>query len=77
MKSSPIPHIMWGKFKRLPETRLEKHPRMADFALWATACETALWPAGNFRSAYCENRDEAVENVIDATTPFFWATWPK
>jgi len=52
--------------KRLPETRLEKHPRMADFALWATACETALWPAGNLRSAYCENRDEAVENVIDA-----------
>ena len=30
--------------KRLPETRLEKLPRMADFALWATACETALWP---------------------------------
>ena len=28
--------------KRLPETRLEKLPRMADFALWATACETAL-----------------------------------
>src|SRR5262245_48778314 len=21
-------------------------PRMADFALWATACETAVWPAG-------------------------------
>ena len=29
--------------KRLPEIRLEKLPRMADFALWATACETALW----------------------------------
>ena len=26
--------------KRLPETRLAKLPRMADFALWATACET-------------------------------------
>jgi hypothetical protein len=40
--------------------------RMADFALWATACETALWPAGTFWSAYCGNRDEAVEGVIDA-----------
>jgi hypothetical protein len=52
--------------KRLPETRLEKLPRMADFALWATACETVLWPAGTFWSAYCGNRDEAVEGVIDA-----------
>jgi hypothetical protein len=52
--------------KRLPATRLEKLPRMADFALWATACETALWPAGTFWSAYCGNRDEAVEGVIDA-----------
>ena len=52
--------------KRLPETRLPKLPRMADFALWATACETALWPAGTFWSAYCGNRDEAVESVIEA-----------
>jgi hypothetical protein len=52
--------------KRLPETKLERLPRMADFALWATACETALWSAGTFWSAYCGNRDEAVEGVIDA-----------
>lgn len=52
--------------RRLPETRLEQLPRMADFALWATACETALWPAGTFWSAYCGNRAEAVEGVIDA-----------
>lgn len=50
----------------LPRTRLEKLPRMADFALWATACETALWPSGTFWSAYCDNRDEAVDGVIDA-----------
>jgi hypothetical protein len=50
----------------LPQTRLAKLPRMADFALWATACETALWPAGTFWSAYCGNRDEAVEGVIEA-----------
>ena len=52
--------------KKLPETTLERLPRMADFALWATACETALWPAGTFWSAYCGNRDETVENVIEA-----------
>ena len=50
----------------LPQTRLDKLPRMADFALWATACETALWPSGTFWSAYCGNRDEAVEGVIEA-----------
>ena len=52
--------------KKLPETRLPKLPRMADFALWATACETAIWPAGTFWSAYCSNRDAAVEGVIEA-----------
>jgi hypothetical protein len=52
--------------RRLPETQPPKLPRMADFALWAMACETALWPAGTFWSAYCGNRDEAVEEVIDA-----------
>ena len=52
--------------KRLPETHLTLLPRMADFALWATACEPALWTAGAFWSAYCGNRDEAVEGVIEA-----------
>jgi len=52
--------------KRLPETRVAKLPRMADFALWATACETALWPAGTFDSAYRDNLDEAVHDLIDA-----------
>jgi hypothetical protein len=50
----------------LPQTRLDKLPRMADFALWATACEPALWSAGTFWSAYCGNRDVAVEGVIEA-----------
>jgi hypothetical protein len=67
------PHIMGALLdavveglRRLPETRLEKLPRMADFALWASACETALWPKGTFWAAYCGNRDEAVEGVLDA-----------
>jgi hypothetical protein len=52
--------------RHLPETHLPKLPRMADFALWAAACETAMWPAGTFWAAYCGNRDEAVESVIEA-----------
>ncbi|MBT6202887.1 MAG: hypothetical protein HOI34_04215 [Rhodospirillaceae bacterium] len=52
--------------QRLPETRLEKLPRMADFALWATACETSIWDDGAFWKAYTGNRDEAIDNVIDA-----------
>jgi hypothetical protein len=39
---------------------------MADFALWATACETVLWPAGTFMRAYDENRRVAIEGVIEA-----------
>ena len=48
------------------KTRLEKLPRMADFARWATACEKGLWPAGTFLSAYNRNRGDAVDTVIDA-----------
>src|SRR5262245_3670250 len=48
----------------LPAVRLTSLPRMADFALWATACETALWPAGTFTRAYDANRKAAVEDVI-------------
>jgi hypothetical protein len=45
---------------------LGRLPRMADFALWATACETALWPAGTFTRAYAANRNTAIEGIIDA-----------
>ena len=39
---------------------------MADFALWGTACETGLWPAGTFTRAYTSNRQTAIEGIIDA-----------
>jgi hypothetical protein len=52
--------------RMLPDTRLERLPRMADFALWATACETALWPRGTFEAAYTDNRDSMIEGVLDA-----------
>jgi hypothetical protein len=41
-------------------------PRMADFALWATACETALWPTGTFARTYAANRRAAIESIIEA-----------
>jgi hypothetical protein len=37
---------------------------MADFALWAAACETALWPAGTIARAYLANRQAILESVI-------------
>ena len=52
--------------RALPEVRLEQLPRMADFALWATACEPAFCPASGFLRAYKANRWTAVEDVVDA-----------
>jgi hypothetical protein len=52
--------------RNLPTTKLNRKPRMADFALWATACETAFWPAGTFMAAYERNRAEANEHVIES-----------
>ena len=39
---------------------------MADFALWAAACETALWPAGTFARAYAANRRTAIDSILEA-----------
>jgi hypothetical protein len=50
----------------LPRISPEQLPRMADFALWATACETAFWPAGTFARAYQANRRTVIEELIDA-----------
>ena len=45
---------------------LGRLPRMADLALWATACETGLWPAGTFTRAFTANCKAAIEGIIDA-----------
>ncbi len=50
----------------LPQVRLKWLPRMADFALWGTACESAFRPAGSLETAYSHNRREAIENIVDA-----------
>ena len=52
--------------RTLGRVRLDRLPRMADFAVWAAACETALWPAGTLARAYAANRRAAIESMIDA-----------
>ena len=49
------------------KTRPARLPRMADFALWVSAGETALGLAdGEFLGAYAGNRAEAVEVTIES-----------
>jgi hypothetical protein len=51
--------------RQLPKMQLAAYPRMADFAIWASACETALWPRGTFEAAYNSNRDGVIAGAID------------
>src|SRR5262245_20547318 len=51
--------------KTLPDVKLDRKPRMADFAQWVTACEGALWAKGTFMAAYTGNIEEAVETVLE------------
>jgi hypothetical protein len=57
--------VVYG-LRILSRVQLDRLPRMADFALWAAACETALWPPGTFARAYAANRRTAIESIIDA-----------
>jgi hypothetical protein len=52
--------------RQLPTVHLDRLPRMADFARWSIACETAIWSDGTFWAAYRGNQDEAVVGVIEA-----------
>lgn len=52
----------------LPSIKMPSLPRMADFALWATAAETAFgWPSGTFMAAYQGNRESANEVALEAS----------
>jgi hypothetical protein len=49
--------------RRVDTVRLERAPRLADFAKWVTAAEPGLgWEEGTFLAAYGDNR----RNVVDA-----------
>lgn len=49
--------------------RLRRLPRMADFAVWVTAAETALgWADGDFMAAYGRNRASAHDLALDSAS---------
>src|SRR5437763_858039 len=55
-----------GGLKELPSTCLPRLPRMADFALFATAAELALrWPRHSFLIAYSGNREAANDLALE------------
>ena len=58
---------MSGALRSVEAVRLEGMPRMADFAVWATAAEEALgWEDGAFMAAYAGNRKATADTALDA-----------
>jgi hypothetical protein len=54
--------------QRLSTLKLTNLPRMADFALWASAAETAFgWEPGTFLRSYHGNREAANEVALEAS----------
>jgi hypothetical protein len=58
--------ILSHGLRQLPNLQPENLTRMADFELWANACETGLWPKGTFSAAYRANRAAVAEDQLDA-----------
>jgi hypothetical protein len=52
--------------RNLPHTQLGKYPRMADYAHWVTACETAEWEAGTFARAHAANKASLAAASLEA-----------
>jgi hypothetical protein len=53
--------------QNLPNTKLANLPRMADYAIWGTACEPAYTKPGNLMKALVLARTESIEDVIEAS----------
>jgi hypothetical protein len=54
--------------RHLPDVKLDKPPRMADFAVWAEACGPGFgWASGEFLRDYEENRSDAVAAAAEAS----------
>lgn len=53
--------------RNIDTVKLDRLPRMADFARWIVACEPALpWEAGAFMEAYVGNRADAVSLALES-----------
>jgi len=54
--------------RNLPTTQIKELPRMADFALWATAAESGLGlESGEFLASYRGNRESANETALESS----------
>jgi hypothetical protein len=52
---------------RLASVKLDRTPRMADFARWVTACEPGLgFEPGSFLAAYAANQADTTETTFEA-----------
>src|SRR6185437_2941222 len=59
--------IVSAALARLPDIRLASKPRMADFAVWATAAEEAIGlESGGFMKFYAGNRTDAVQETVES-----------
>jgi hypothetical protein len=57
-----------GAMAALPDTHLKSLPRLADFAMWATAAESSLgWGKDTFMEAYDTNRAAANDLALEAS----------
>jgi len=55
--------------RNLPTTKMDRMPRMADFAKWVTAAEEGLgWAPGTFMDAFDENQETAVLDALSGDT---------
>lgn len=49
-----------------PQVVRQNLPRMADFAVWGTACEGAFWKTGTFIGAFRRNQGNMLNQIIEA-----------
>jgi putative DNA primase/helicase len=53
--------------RNINKIKLDRAPRMVDFAKWVTAAEAGLgWESGRFLDAYRENRRDVIESSFEA-----------
>src|SRR5262249_6872751 len=57
--------------RNLPQVRLERPPRLADFALWVSACEEALGMKAGEAIAACRSNSAEVRELTLETSPLY------
>jgi hypothetical protein len=57
--------------RNLPQVKLERPPRLADFALWVTACEEALGMRPGEAIAACQTNSAAARDLALEATPLY------